>query len=232
MNNGFAFGSVMPPGTTPKPMNGQSDVGASADARRNADAGAVAKSVGGTTAPVERLETAQAIKPTPIAASAVKVEMTTVLSKEEFERLPITGPDKFAQGLAHMNKKEHEAKVTGDEKAAPAAQVKDVPKQNSGNDGVYEVADRIAEKKSAEGPKRDDRPVGAEDKPVVIREAERDIEQKRAEGPKTPERAIGDDGTSVEAETAKRIAKEAAAEGPKEVERGPELRDRPVGEAA
>ena len=42
MNSGFAFGSVMPPGTTPKPANGQSDVGASADARKNADAGAVA----------------------------------------------------------------------------------------------------------------------------------------------------------------------------------------------
>lgn len=56
--------------------------------------------------PAQKAETVTAIKPTPASSSAVKVDMQIAAKAEEdFENLPITGPDKLARALAFQSEK-------------------------------------------------------------------------------------------------------------------------------
>lgn len=209
MNGGLAFGSMMPPGAQPKTATGQPEFGASADAKRAAEAPSTDNQISVTRESITQLETAQAVKPTPIAASAVKIEMSTEGKEAEFDRLPITGPDKFAQGVAFLNQKEHEAKENAKD-GRPPLEAKQPPEKPI----ILEEAARAIEKAQAEGPNKSERPVAADDKPLMIKEAERSTERQQAEGPKTAERAVGDDGRGKVYEDAKRIAKEQQAEKP------------------
>lgn len=64
----------------------------------------------GVDVPGVRTETAQAVKPTPVSASATRKEFVTEKAHgETVLEYPIFGPDKFAKALAEQAKSEREA---------------------------------------------------------------------------------------------------------------------------
>lgn len=216
MNGGLAFGTVMPPGAQPKQTNGQPDVGASAEARKSAENLIGANNTNSKSASVTQLQTAVAIKPTPIAASAVKIEMSTESRKEaEFASLPITGPDKFAEGVAFQNQKKHEAEIRT-LRGEPSVE----PVKAAEKPVVLDSIDRKIEKAQAEGPKEPERAVGADDKPVLREAVDRQVEKQQAEGPKEPERAVGAEEKPVAIREAERQVAKQQAEGPNADDRG------------
>ena len=124
--------------------------GPTSDARLNVVAGQAAP-IGGA----EKVETQQAVRPTPASSGASKVDLgSDRLTKEDMNKYPITGPDKFARNVALQNEhalEEHRAESVQVDKedAARAVDAVNAEKVEARRSEVA-MADERADVKRAE----------------------------------------------------------------------------------